>query len=99
MWSNPIKMPDSAPSSSKLIKPLLCWLVINLAALGVGAAGIPLAANAFTPPEAGSLAIVAVAQVAMAALLWPVLFESGWGAVGVIFRRVHFFLRRLPICS
>ena len=90
VWSNPIKMPDSAPSSSKLIKPLLCWLAINLAALGLGAAGVSLSAKPFTPPEAGSLAIVAVAQVAMAALLWPVLFESGWGAVGVIFTAAPF---------
>jgi len=73
-----------------LLGPLLCWLAINLAALAIGAAGVPLSAKPFIPPESASLAIVAVVQVASAALLWPILFRSRWGTVGVICTSIPF---------
>jgi hypothetical protein len=71
-------------AATGMILPLLLWLGIQLAALGIGAAGVPLSAQRPIPPETLSIQIMVVTQIGAAALLWPVLFANWRASVGVI---------------
>jgi hypothetical protein len=67
---------ESEPATS-FTGPLIAWLAVQLLALGLGAAGLPLSAKSVRPPEAMSVQILLVTQVVAAAALWPMLFGSG----------------------
>jgi hypothetical protein len=77
-------MSEAVRSGPSLTRPLLVWLTIQLAALAIGAAGVPLSADGVQPPEALSLEVMLVTQIGAAALLWPWAFREGRIAMTVI---------------
>jgi len=80
---------ESAAAPS-LMKPMLLWLVVQLVALGMGAGGLPLSAKRINPPEALSIHVMAVTQVAAAAFIWPILMANWRSSVAVIFTSFPF---------
>lgn len=83
------------------IAPLLVWLTVQLAALAIGAAGVALSARAPRPVETLSLHIMLVAQIALASLLWPMLFRGARAsvvtiAVAIPFMQAAGFLSATP---
>ena len=59
------------------------WLAVQLVALGLAAAGIPLAAKWPRPAEGLAPHVMLAAQIAAAALLFPYLLRS-WHTAGVV---------------
>src|SRR5688572_22150853 len=77
-------MPEAARTSPSLARTMLVWLTIQLAALAVGAAGVPLSADDVKPPEVLSLEVMLVTQIGAAALLWPWAFRETRIAIAVM---------------
>src|SRR4051812_44829008 len=77
-------------SASSHAPPLIVWLIIQLAALILCAARVPLWARPSQPLEQYSLQIMLAVQMAASALLAPMLFASGQRSCLVIAATVPF---------
>lgn len=79
-------------SDRPLTGPLLVWLIVQLGALALGAAGVPLSARDVLPVEALSFEVMLVTQAGVAALLWPWAFGDVRRGVAVIATALPFTL-------
>lgn len=64
--------------------PLLMWLLVQLLALLVAAFRVPLAAGYRQPGDLLAAHVMVVAQVTIAALVFPYLMRSGPAAIAVV---------------
>ena len=70
------------PSVAPVTGPLLVWLAVQLVALALAAAGIPLAAKWPRPAEGLAPHVMLAAQISAAALLFPYLLRD-WHTTAV----------------
>jgi hypothetical protein len=61
---------------------LILWLLVQAAALGLAAARVPLSAHFPQPAERQAMAEMLIAQIAAAAVLFPLLLQD-WTAFGL----------------
>ena len=73
------KAPAEPGAGSTLIVPLVVWMLIQLAALGLAASGVRLSAHLAQPPQSLALDEMLIAQFVGSALFLRVLFR-GWRA-------------------
>ena len=66
------------------VLPLICWCLVQLAALCVAALRVPLAAKYPDPPELLAVHVMTVTQITAAALLFPDLLADWQTALAVI---------------
>jgi hypothetical protein len=64
--------------------PLLAWLVIQILTLAFGAMRIPVWARSGADPQYLALAEMITVQIAVGTLLFPILFDKGFGLVAAI---------------
>lgn len=76
--------PAQPKLSNSITAPLLLWLVMQLSALALSAARIPLAARWPEPAEAAAVQIMMVVQVITSAMLFPWLLRDRWCAVAIV---------------
>lgn len=70
-------------SSAAMTGPLLVWLLIQLLALLLAAARVPLSAGFANPPESLALHEMIIAQIAVSGMLFPFLLRD-WRTAMVI---------------
>src|SRR5437763_7314657 len=73
---------DSPPKS--ITAPLLVWLIVQLLALALAAARVPLSAHFVQPGEALAIEEMLVAQFAASAMLFPFLLRDARCCVAMI---------------
>ncbi len=83
------------------LAPLLLWTAVQLAAVALAAGRVPLSANYPQPAERAGLGLLAVAQIAAAGLLFPVLLPTlraaaATAAVGVGYLALAGLLAEAP---
>lgn len=64
------------PAAPSIVLPLTTWVIVQLLALGLSAAQVPLSAHFVRPPERAALEVMLCVQFATAALLFPSLLRS-----------------------
>jgi hypothetical protein len=65
-------------------RAILIWILIQLIALGLGAMGIPLWPNHPVPRESLSIQEMTIIQIAVVAMVFPLVLANFWTAVAVI---------------
>jgi hypothetical protein len=68
--------PTTRPGSDVAVLPLVLWLAVQLLALAIPTLHIPLHAREPMPSEVHALQIVAMTQVWLAAMLYPLILNS-----------------------
>lgn len=74
----------AAPKSDGATGPILSWGVLSIIPLILPAIQIPLWANVDPPAEQFALPMMLIAQIVIAALLFPLLFRSRISAIGIM---------------
>jgi hypothetical protein len=73
----------TAPRGDRSFLPLTIWLATSMLPLALAAARIPLSANYPRPAESNALYLLVITQLAISALLFPLLL-SNWRLMLVI---------------